>query len=237
MSRPKKSKNTFSESPIASKIRAIGYIRVSTVQQADHGSSLEAQEATLRSYAGVRGIELVRIEVDAGASAGSLERPALQRALAALDSFEASALLVVKLDRLTRSVRDFCALVDSYFKDGTNVLMSVNESVDTSNAMGRMVLSILMSVSQWEREAAAERTSAVMAHLKSSGKFTGGWPPYGFALDEDGNLIECPQETAILIQAKALHQQGKSLRGIALELGANPRTGKAFDHKQIARML
>jgi site-specific DNA recombinase len=138
------------------KIRAVGYVRVSTSQQADHGSSLEVQEAMLRRHAELRGLELIRIEVDAGASASSLERPALQRALASLDSFEASALLVVKLDRLTRSVRDFCTLVDTYFKDGTNVLLSVNESVDTSNAMGRMILSILMSVAEWEREAAAQ---------------------------------------------------------------------------------
>jgi site-specific DNA recombinase len=165
-----------------SKIRVVGYVRVSTEQQADRGSSLEAQTEALRRFAELRGVELVRIEVDAGLSASTLERPALQRALASLDAFEASGIVVVKLDRLTRSVRDFCDLVEAYFKDGQNVLMSVNENVDTSNAMGRMVLNILMSVSQWEREAAAERTAAVKAHLKSTGAYAGGWPPYGHVL-------------------------------------------------------
>jgi site-specific DNA recombinase len=231
--RPKKTINTISETPT----KAIGYIRVSTAQQADHGSSLEAQEERLRSYATLRGLELVRIEVDAGASASTLERPALQRALASLEAGEATALLVVKLDRLTRSVRDFCALVDTCFKDGKHTLMSVNENIDTSNAMGRMVLNILMSVSQWEREAAAERTAAVKQHLKSAGKFGGGWPPYGYALDEDGNLIENVEELAILIEAKSLHAQGKSLRGIASHLPSNPRTGKPFAASQITRML
>jgi site-specific DNA recombinase len=232
VSRPKKTKN-ISETTVT---RVIGYVRVSTAQQADHGSSLEAQEERLRSYATLRGLELVRIEVDAGASASTLERPALQRALNALTTGEASVLLVVKLDRLTRSVRDFCALVDAYFKDEL-VLMSVNENIDTSNAMGRMVLNILMSVSQWEREAAAERTAAVKQHLKSTGKFGGGWPPYGYALDEDGNLIENVEELAILIEAKSLHAQGKSLRGIASHLPTNPRTGKPFAASQITRML
>jgi site-specific DNA recombinase len=219
------------------KIRAVGYVRVSTSQQADHGSSLEVQEAMLRRHAELRGLELIRIEVDAGASASSLERPALQRALASLDSFEASALLVVKLDRLTRSVRDFCTLVDTYFKDGTNVLLSVNESVDTSNAMGRMILSILMSVAEWEREAAAERTAAVKKHLKANGVYAGGWPPYGFSLDDDGNLIPNAEEAAILIQAKAFRQAGMSLRAVAASLPMNPRNGKPFSASQIVRMM
>lgn len=218
-------------------VRAIGYIRVSTEQQAEHGVSLEQQEERIRAYAALRGLELVRIEVDAGASAKSLDRPGLQRTLAALDAFEASAIIVVRLDRLTRSVRDFCSLVDAYFKDSTYTLMSVNEHVDTSNAMGRMVLNILMSVSEWEREAAAERTAAVKKHLKASGTYAGGWPPYGFALDEDGNLIENAAELAILIQARALKSQGKSLRAVAAALPINVRTGKPFAASQIVRML
>jgi DNA invertase Pin-like site-specific DNA recombinase len=217
--------------------RVVAYIRVSTGRQADTGSSLEAQESALRAFAKFRGLELVRIEVDAGLSASSLERPGLQRALSALDSFEAQGILVVKLDRLTRSVRDFCDLCDTYFKDGQNILLSVHESVDTSNAMGRMVLNILMSVSQWEREAASERTQAVKAHLKTSGAYAGGWPPYGYELDEDGNLIENAEEAAILIQARAFRQGGMSIRSVAAALPANPRTGKPFNATQIVRMM
>jgi DNA invertase Pin-like site-specific DNA recombinase len=199
--------------------------------------SLEAQEERLRVYASLHNLEIVRIEVDAGESAKSLDRPGLQRALASLDSFEATALLVARLDRLTRSVRDFCQLVDSYFKDGTNVLLSVNESVDTSNAMGRMVLNVLMAVSAWEREAAAERTAAVKQHLKDAGKFGGGWPPYGWSLDEDGNLIENVAELEIMAQANRLHSEGRSLRAVAAQLPTNPRNGKPFAATQVVRML
>lgn len=218
-------------------VRAIGYVRVSTAKQADKGVSLEAQEERLRIYAQMQGLELVRIEVDAGESASSMERPGLQRALAALDSFEAAALVVVKLDRLTRNIRHFCSLVDTYFRDGTHALMSVNEQVDTSNAMGRMVLNILMSISEWEREAAVERTEAVMQHLKDTGKFTGGWPPFGWSVDAEGALVAVDEEQKIVAHARALRAEGMSLRAVAAALPINPRTGKGFAASQIVRMV
>lgn len=217
--------------------RTVAYIRVSTEQQADHGSSLEAQQARIEQYAALYDLEIVAVEIDAGVSAKSLERPALQRALERLSTFQAEALLVTKLDRLTRSVRDLCTLVDVYFRDGGYRLMSVSENVDTSTAMGRMVLNILATVSQWEREAAAERTQQVMQHLKRTGKFTGGWPPYGFSLNDEGNLVENPEEVALVVTAKSLHAQRYSLRAIARELGTNKRTGRDFDASQIKRMI
>ena len=233
MAQKRKKKNDQNLGPI----RAVGYVRVSTAKQADKGVSLEAQEERIRMYASVHGIELLRIEVDAGESASSLERPGLQRVLAALDTFEATAVIVVKLDRLTRNIRHFCALVDAYFRDGSCYLMAVNEQVDTSNAMGRMVLHILMSISEWERESAIERTAAVMQHLKNTGCYTGGWPPYGWAVDDEGALVSVPEEQAIMTQARAFKQAGLSLRAVAAALPANPRTGKAFNHKQIVRMM
>lgn len=217
--------------------RVIAYIRVSTSQQADEGSSLAAQKAKIEAYTSAFGLELVGVEVDAGESASSLDRPGLQRALGALDDGRASALLVVKLDRLTRSVRDFYTLADTYFKEGMHALLSVSENIDTRTAMGRMVLGILVSVSQWEREAAAERTVAVKKHLRDSGAYAGGWPPYGHALDEDGNLIECPVERTIMLQARALREGGMSLRAVAAALPLNARTGKIFNASQIARMM
>ena len=86
--------------------KAIGYIRVSTDRQADHGVSLEAQKAKLTAYAALYDLELVEVIVDPGASAKTLKRPGLQRALQLLRQGQATALLVAKLDRLTRSVKD-----------------------------------------------------------------------------------------------------------------------------------
>ena len=218
-------------------MRAIAYVRVSTADQAGEGHSLEAQKEKLRLFSELHNLELIGIEVDAGLSASTLDRPGLQRALAALEEFRAEALVVVKLDRLTRSVRDLCVLVDTYFRDGAHRLMSVSEAVDTGSAGGRLVLNVLSSVSQWEREAAAERTTAVMQHLKATGKFTGGFPPFGFYVDDEGSLVEHVEEQGFIVRARHKSLCGYSLRAIAMCIGNNPRNGKPFDAKQIQRML
>ena len=217
--------------------RVVAYVRVSTEKQANEGNSLEAQKAKIEAYGCAFGLEMVAIEVDAGEPASSLERPGLQRALTHLDEGRADALLVVKLDRLTRSVRDLCDLVDTYFKEGTWSLLSVSENIDTRSAAGRMMLNILTVVGQWEREAIGERTRAVMQHMRATGCFTGGWPPYGFSVDGEGNLIENADEQGIITRARAFRSAGMSWRSVAAALGTNPRTGKTFDHKQIVRMM
>jgi site-specific DNA recombinase len=221
--------------PQADHNKIVAYVRVSTEQQVDEGHSLEAQQQKLASYAQAFGLEIVAVEVDAGVSGSTTDRPALQRALARLESGEASALLVVKLDRLTRSVRDLSALLDRYFT--TYRLLSISENVDTQSAIGRAILRIITTMSEWEREAAAERTATVMRHLKANNKFTGGWPPYGYTKDEDGNLVACPPELMVIQRAKQLRADGASLRSIASALGPNTRTGKPFDSRQISRML
>src|ERR1700722_6247794 len=95
--------------------RTIAYLRVSTDKQADRGVSLDAQRAKVEAYASLYDLELVEVIVDAGASAKTLDRPGLSKALGMLKTGQADALLVVKLDRLTRSVRDLCELVERYF--------------------------------------------------------------------------------------------------------------------------
>jgi site-specific DNA recombinase len=143
--------------------RVVAYVRVSTEQQAEQGLSLDAQQAKLTAYALLYDLDLVAVEVDAGVSAKTLQRPALQRALGALKAGQAKALLVVKLDRLTRSVKDLGVLVETYFLAGTWSLMSVSEQIDTRTAAGRMALNTLAAVSQWEPEAIGERTAQAMA--------------------------------------------------------------------------
>lgn len=221
--------------------RTVAYLRVSTDKQADHGVSLEAQRAKVEAYAALFDLELVAIEVDAGASAKSLARPALDRSLAMLRDGRADALLVTKLDRLTRSVRDLCDLVDDYFRDGRLALMSVGEQVDTRSAAGRMVLNMLTVIGQWEREAIGERTATAMQHKARSGEYTGGRVPYGYAVASDGvALVEVPAEQAMIAEVRTLRSAGLSLRKIAAELdarGLRARNGRPFAAPQVARMV
>jgi DNA invertase Pin-like site-specific DNA recombinase len=212
-------------------------VRVSTEQQASGGHSLEAQQEKIAAYAKLYDLEIVAYEVDAGLSASSLERPGLQRALARLDTFECGTIIVSKLDRLTRSVRDLCILVDNYFRDGTRNLVSLGDQVDTRSASGRMLLNILTSVSQGEREAAAARTATVMTRLRESGKYAGGFPPFGYTVDEDGSLIDNPGERLMIEEARRHRADGASLRAISKLVGLNPRNGKSFSASQIQGML
>lgn len=216
--------------------KAIAYIRVSTDKQADKGHSLEAQEAKVKAYASLYDLELVKTVVEAE-SAKSLKREGLQNALAALKAGKAEALIVVKLDRLTRSVSDLGVLVEQHFNK--SALLSVSEQIDTRSAGGRLVLNVLASVSQWEREAIGERTSAAMQNMKAEGLYTGGRPPYGKMLVE-GVLVNNESEQAIINKANKLRVEGCSLRQIATlfsEQGLRTRKDTNFSHTLINRMV
>jgi len=226
----------------AERTRTVAYVRVSTDKQADRGVSLEAQEAKIRAYAELYGLELVEVIVDAGLSAKTLDRPGLSRALAMLRSGDAAALLVVKLDRLTRCVADLGTLVEDYFADPEGpALLSVSEQIDTRTAAGRLVLNVLGAVSQWEREAIGERTSAAMQHKAAKGEYIGGAPRFGYRLAGDGRTLESHEaEQAAIREARALRAAGLSLRAVAGRLeaaGFRTRTGGPFAAVQVARML
>lgn len=221
--------------------RTVAYLRVSTDKQADKGVSLDAQRAKAETYAALYDLELAEVIVDAGESAKSLDRPGLQRALAMLKSGEAAALLVVKLDRLTRSVRDLGALVEAYFAPGKAALLSVSEQIDTRSAAGRLVLNVLASVSQWEREAIGERTATAMQHKAAAGEYTGGAVPYGFRLAPDGiHIEESAPEQAVINEARELRASGLSLRATAAALAARgrvARNGRIFQAEQVRAMV
>jgi DNA invertase Pin-like site-specific DNA recombinase len=217
--------------------RTVAYLRVSTEKQADKGVSLDAQRAKVEAYASLYDLDLVAVEVDAGVSAKSLDRPALGRALGMLRSGDADAILVVKLDRMTRSVRDLGELVERYFAAGRWALLSVSEQIDTRSAAGRLVLNVLASVSQWEREAIGERTAVAMQHKRALYEYTGGEPPYGFRVGEDGVHIEpVDAEQRVIAAACELRAAGLSLRKIGAELearGMRPRSGRSWTAKVV----
>ena len=215
--RPMKSAKTPSEAPR----RALGYVRVSTEHQAQEGVSLAEQEARIRAYCVALGLELVGVEVDAGESAATLSRPGLTRALEALRDGKADVLVVTKLDRLTRSIRDLDALLAGPLRSGA--LISIGEQFDTGTATGRLVLNVLASVGQWEREIIGERIRAALAHKRSLGQNI-GQVPYGFRLGPDGvHLEEDPDEQAVIGRIRDLRRQGMSYRSLVSWLNANER--------------
>jgi site-specific DNA recombinase len=218
--------------------RVVGYVRVSTDKQGDQGVSLEAQTAKVRAYAALHDLELVDIVVETE-SAKSLARPGLTRALAMLGT-DADALLVTKLDRLTRSVRDLGTLIEEHFgKASRAALLSVSEHVDTRTASGRMVLNIMASVAQAEREMIGERTSVAMQHMKARGQYTGGPAPFGMQHTADG-LRPREDEACTRARASELRAQGLSLRAVSEALaseGRLSRSGAPFVPAAVSKML
>jgi site-specific DNA recombinase len=201
--------------------RAVGYVRVSTDEQADAGVSLAAQEAKLRAYAGLYDLQLVEVVADPGASAKSLDRPGLARVLELLQRRRVDGVLVAKLDRLTRSVADLNTLIDQFFSERAGrQLWSVADSIDTRTAAGRLVLNILTSVGQWEREAIGERTRDAMRHMKAEGRLVGA-VPFGYRLADDGaTLVEDEAERESLRVVRELRASGLSIRRLVQALNA-----------------
>ncbi|OHE55177.1 MAG: hypothetical protein A2027_00720 [Thermodesulfovibrio sp. RBG_19FT_COMBO_41_18] len=219
-------------------MKIVGYVRVSSDKQADAGMSLEVQESQIIKYAELYDIGLGEIIVDAGESAKSLKRPGMLRLIELMDSNLCQGVLIVKLDRLTRSVKDLCYLLERYFSKD-KVLISVQEKIDTNSAMGRMVMNVVMSISQWEREATSERTKAVLQHKKTKGERIGNIP-FGYKLAADGiHLEEDLSEQRVIDFIKTQRSTGKTLAEISVDLANEQlysRYYKPFNLSQISKM-
>ena len=238
----KKSENDGRQVP-----RLIGYARVSTEEQAREGVSLGAQQERLRAYVVAHEAELVGLEVDAGISGkvGPCGRPGLARVLAALRDGEADGLLVLKLDRLSRSTRDVLDLVDESRRQGWR-LVSVGEHLDTGSAAGRLVVTVLAALSEMEREQIGERTRFAMHAIAREGRGRSRLTPYGWrTADGEAELREGDRrelkphegEQAILRRMVALRASGLGALRIARELGTNPRMGRPWNRGGVASVL
>ena len=219
-------------------MKTVAYIRVSSEEQAVSGLGLHHQKKKVEAYAEAMDLDLVEVIEDAGKSAKDLHREGIQSALAKLKAGEAQALLIYKLDRLTRSVKDLGSLVE-FFEKKNITLISAQDSINTGTAAGRMVLNILGSVAQWEREVIGERTKSAMSVLKDQGRYTGGHVPFGFRL-ENGFLVEDEKEQEALQLMKELRKRGMSYRAIVKELndqGVNSKAGKKWHVPTVVKAL
>src|SRR6202045_2898061 len=218
-------------------MRTVGYVSVSTDKQAERGISLEAQAEKIRAMALVQGAELSEIIVESGESAKSLNRPGMAKLLAIVEGGKVKAVIVAKLDRLTRSVKDLCELLERFEKRGV-ALVSVAGSLDTGSAAGRLVLNIMTAVSQWEREAIGERTRDALSHKRSNGERVGNIQ-FGYRLCADGKHVEPDHgEQAVLDEICHMRQRGATLRGVAAALnqrGHRTRRGSAWRLEHVAR--
>lgn len=219
-------------------MKVIGYVRVSTEQQELTGLSLDAQQDKITKYCDTYDLELVSLVVET-ASGKSLDRPLLRKSLDRISHGEAEGLVIMKLDRLTRSVSDLGYLLSKFF--AKNRLISVSEQLDTMSAGGRLMLNLLVSVSQWEREVISERTKLALDHKRSLGEYAGGQIPWGTRLSADGVHLEPHEaEQRSFSLAKIWKSQGLSLRKIAARLaeeGITSREGKIISATMVQKLV
>lgn len=217
--------------------KTIGYVRVSTQDQATEGVSLDAQEARIGAYAAAMGFDVSEVICDAGESAKSLQRPGMAKILEGVRSGSIGRVVVLKLDRLTRSTRDLADVLDLFAKTDAS-LVSVSENLDTASACGRLVVNMLGVVAQWEREAIAERTSDALARKRQT-RVAYGATPFGFVRVGDA-LVPEPAEQAALVEAARMDREGSSFREIAArltEIGVKPHRGKAWHASSVRAVL
>jgi DNA invertase Pin-like site-specific DNA recombinase len=216
-------------------MKTVAYLRVSTEEQADSGLSLQHQARKTAAMADLHDWDLLDTLQDAGATAKHTNRPGLQEILSLVRARKVEAVVVYKLDRLTRSLRDLLDILE-IFKRYRVRLVSVSENLDTESATGRMMVSLLGVIAEWERDIIGERTSAALSQLRTNGKQFSGIPPYGWRY-EAGTMHEVPEEQDTLDTIQTLHEAGHSLRSIGAELdkaGREPRTGKRWHPKVLA---
>lgn len=149
-------------------MQAIGYVRVSTDEQSTSGAGLAAQRAAIEAECRRRGWQLVEVIEDAGYSAKDLKRPGVQTALETLRRREAGALVVAKLDRLSRSMLDFTALMATATKQSW-ALVALDCAVDTTTPAGEAMANVLATFAQFERRLIGQRTREALAVKRSEG--------------------------------------------------------------------
>lgn len=191
--------------------RVYGYCRVSTEEQARDGISLELQAERIHSYAASQGWRVVRVFEDAGHSGTTLERPELQRMLAALDGID--AVLVYRVDRLSRKQRHVLALLEETFEPRGVGFKSVTEAFDSLTPGGKAMLGMLAVFSQLERDTITQRIRDALRHKQARGEHVGA-APFGYVRHGHG-IVPVPGELAIVREMRQLRNGGATLREIA----------------------
>ena len=193
--------------------RVACYVRVSTKEQQEHGYSIDEQTARLKAYCKAMGWKITKVYTDGGYSGANTNRPALQALITAAQSRLIDAVVVYKLDRLSRSQKDTLALIEG-FLDNDVAFISMTESFDTSTPFGRATVGILSCFAQLERENIKERTAIGKEARAKEGKFHGGgFAPIGYDY-KDGQLIVNEYEAMQIRLLHELYQQGESFRSI-----------------------
>lgn len=182
--------------------KVIGYLRVSTDEQAVSGLGLGDQRAVIAAEAARRGWADIEFLADEGFSAKNLSRPSIATALDMLGRGQASVLVVSKLDRLSRSLLDFATLMDRAKREGWELVV-LDLAIDTTVPSGQLMANVMAAFAEYERQLIGARTSAALQQLKAQGKRL-------------GRPRTLPAEVTVRIVSA--RKEGQTLAGIAESL-------------------
>ncbi len=200
--------------------KAALYIRVSTDAQREEGYSIDAQKQMLSAYCVTKNIKNYEFFIDGGFTGSNLNRPEMQRLIKEVSEGKISAVIVYKLDRLSRSQKDTLYLIEEVLNPHGVDFISMNESMDTSTPLGRLMLGILSAFAQLERENIKERTRMGMKERVKSGYWPGGGRiPFGYDYDREKGILvpNADAETVKLIYS--LYLEGYPMYKIAKMAG------------------
>ena len=202
--------------------QAVGYIRVSTEEQATGGYGLESQERAIQTFAESQGYTLVDLVYDAGVSGAKAPetRHGFQRILSMAEEKTFAVLLVWKFDRLARNLVYAVTTANALQAQYGVVLRSVTEPIDTATAMGQMIFAVLAGMAQQERETITARTLGGKKEKSKRGGFAGGSAPLGYVRDKEGGLTILDEEAEIVKNIFLLRQCHWTLQAIANLLNA-----------------
>jgi len=203
-------------------VRCAIYTRKSTDRGLDMNvTSLETQrgvcQAYIKCHAHRNWTELPDLYDDGGYSGGTLERPALKRLISDIEAGRVDVIVIYKIDRLTRSLLDFVRLIEVLNKYEVS-FVSVTQSFDTSDSMGRLILNILLTFAQFEREIMSDRVRDKKAAMMRKGYFAGASPPFGYAVDSGGRLCLDDERAAIVREIFRRYPGEESVKALADDL-------------------
>jgi len=211
-----------------------GYVRVSTIRQADDGESLEVQRRTINGYALMHGLTLNRVFVERGVSGSKplSDRPQSAALLATLK--KGDIVITPKLDRMFRSAIDALnVLADLKYRGISLHMIDLGGDV-TGSGISRLVFTILSAVAETERDRTRERITEVKRDQRQRGRYLGGKVPWGWRVDDNGELLPVPEQQAALARMRKLRAAGMPLRGIAEKMGAD---GIQISHVGVQKAL
>ena len=223
--------------------RCAVYCRVSSDERLDQSfNSLDAQkEAGLAYVASQRSEGWIPVPddyIDPGFSGGNVDRPGLKRLMADIEMGKIDIVVVYKIDRLTRSLTDFSRLIE-VFERHTVSFVSVTQQFNTTTSMGRLMLNILLSFAQFEREVTGERIRDKFAASKAKGMWMGGQVPLGYRVDQRRLLIE-ETEARLVIRIFSDFVECRSTTDLVRQLAADGqtnKTGKPFSKQMLYKLL